>query len=143
MITTEQIIQENQIHREDVKQGMKVAISFLSFKGRKHDLDKDIPENAEMLANALNTNKWEDWDKKHMQQQRHHVEGFNKLEDGDLFDLIEMVVDGCVANLRRTGKEGTLKDQISFFQKKGFDENMSKLLANTFIRVQNLINLED
>lgn len=143
MYTVEKIIEENQIHKQDVIQGMNICKSFLNKRGRQHDKDKDIIENAEILADALNTKSFEEWEKIHCEKQSHHAECFLNLEDGDLFDLLELVVDGCVSNLRRNGMLHTLQQEKEFYIKKGFDEKMASILANTFIRLQNTIELDD
>ena len=60
----------------------------------------------------------------------------------NLFDLLECVVDGVVANKRREGQEKTFDEEYKFFIEAGFDEFMAKVMANTFMSIQKLIRLE-
>jgi hypothetical protein len=143
MITKEKVIEETIVHKKDVTQAMQICKAILNHRAKIHDNDKLIPENAQVLAEAINTKDFEKWNVIHMETQRHHIDCFTKLPDANLFDLLENVEDGCVANLRRTGIKGTYESQIEFYQRKGFDENMSKILTNTFMIIQDLINLEE
>ena len=52
MFTKEKIIEENQQHRTDVQDGLTIVSQILSHLGANHDLDKNIPEYAEILADA-------------------------------------------------------------------------------------------
>ena len=141
--TKEKIIQENEIHRKDILNSINICKAMLNYKAKKHDLDKNIPENAEILANALNTGNFEKWNLIHLEKQTHHPECYHKNENKNLFDLLEMVCDGCVANYRRNNKKGTRETEQDFYKKKGFDEETSLAMANTFIIIQDLLFSEN
>jgi hypothetical protein len=140
--TPEQIIKENVVHKNDVGNAMDIVIRILKQKSNTHDLDKDNYYNATVLANSLNNQDWDEWTKIHLETQRHHSECFLKLTDGDLFDLIEMVVDGAVASLRRTPEKNyDIQKEKDFYMAHGFDEQSAQVLANTFMKIVKLKDL--
>ena len=144
MFTKEKIIEENQQHRTDVQDGLTIVFQILSHLGANHDLDKNIPEYAEILADALNTKDFSIWEKIHLEKQRHHSECLLQEGNPNLIDLIELVVDGLVAAKRRTpGFEPTLQSEVDFFISKGWEEPVAKILANTFILLNKAIVLEE
>lgn len=143
-VTPEELVQSNKVHKADVKKALSVVKSILNYKGNHHDLDKDSLVNAEILAKGLNEGDWNDWTNSHMLKQRHHVECFLNLKDRDLFDLIEMVCDGLVAHLRRNSSEKISFDsEKDFYINKGFDDNLATILANSIIKIHNLLELDD
>ena len=64
-ITGEMVIKENQTHRDDIMNGMDLCSAILYHHAKKHDLDKNVPENAEVLAKAINTGDFTDWNEIH------------------------------------------------------------------------------
>ena len=143
MFTKEKVIEETIVHKKDVTQAMNICKAILNHRAKVHDNDKLIPENAQILADAINTKDFDKWNVLHIDTQRHHIDCFVKLQDANLFDLLENIGDGVVSNLRRVGIKGDYENQMEFFQNKGFDENMSKILTNTFLIIQDLIKLEE
>ena len=141
-ITGEMVIKENQTHRDDIMNGMDLCSAILYHHAKKHDLDKNVPENAEVLAKAINTGDFTDWNEIHCYKQMHHYQCFMQSDKTNLFDLLECVVDGVVANKRREGQEKTFDEEYKFFIEAGFDEFMAKGMANTFMSIQKLIRLE-
>ncbi len=136
--TAEKIIKENWIHCIDVARELHVLAKEITTRSAEHDKDKFVIENAEVLANALNTNEWEKWTELHLQKQRHHDNWIRNIDSNPtLLDVLEMVVDGCVANLRRTGIEKTREEEIEYFAHRGFGYGLlNQLLVNTFMQVQ-------
>ena len=139
--TKEQIIQETWEHILDVMCATVKVKDALTIRAVDHDRDKLIPENTQILADALNSGKWEEWNKIHMEKQRHHIEWmFNNLNQSgcNLFDLIESVIDGVTANYRRNGGNATYESQFAFYKRKGFDDTLATILANTFMEIHEM-----
>lgn len=137
--TKEGIIEDTYQHRDDVIIATVLTNTELVSRVTSHDIDKLIPHNAQVLAESLNTKNFTEWNEIHMKQQRHHSEWIhnNLKENGaNLLDLLEMCIDGMVANYRRNNNNATYEEQVKFFKRKGFDEQLSIILANTFMNIR-------
>lgn len=140
----ERVIKENEIHKEDVMKAVSLANTFLSYQGEHHDDDKNIPEKAEILATALNTKDFTRWNEIHCMKKSHHYQYFfgEGKEKTTLFDLVECACDCVAANMRRTGELRSLEEEIETFERQGFDEFLARVMANTFIMLQENLRLE-
>lgn len=142
MRTAEQVMEENKIHKQDVQEAMEVGCAILTYRGEHHDLDKDKPENAKILAEAINTNDFDYWNELHREKKPHHFQWMNTHPtEVTLFDLMECCADGCVAYMRRDNVEHTLKDEIEFFKQNGFSDMMSTTMANTVMIFQDMVKI--
>lgn len=142
-ITGEMVIEENQIHKADVYKGMQLCYDILKFQAKHHDLDKDVPENAEILAQAINTGDFKEWNERYCYKQMHHYQCYMQSDITTLFDLLESVVDGVVANSRREQKFRTYEEEYEFFKRAGFDDFMCKVMTNTFMMLQKIVWKDD
>lgn len=143
--TPEIVIKENKIHQSDVRHGINICKSVLNYRARHHDEDKNNYENAVELSRALNTGDFKKWNEMHCMIQRHHYQYFMSpdCKDVNLFDLMECCVDSTVANLRRTGNYRTFTEEFERFRSQGFDDFLARIMANTFIYLQENVDLEN
>lgn len=140
--TTEIVIAENKQHREDVKEAGAIAKSIFNYQIRFHDMDKNDPNNAEVLCRALNEGDFKDWNQIHCMNQHHHYQWFfnpENKEEATLFDVLECCCDSVAARLRRTGSVATREEEYEIFKAQGFDEYWANLMANTFMKIQTLM----
>lgn len=142
--TVDTVIQENKQHKEDVLNVMNVCKGILNYQARNHDNDKNDPEKAKVLCKALNEGDFTEWNKIHCMTQHHHYQYFLRedCKDVTLFDIMECAADCVAASMRRTGKIRTYEEEYETFKHQGFDAFMAKVMANTFIKLQDLMELK-
>ena len=143
MKTAEQVIEENKIHREDIKKSMEIASAILQYKGQIHDIDKNDKHNAEILAEAINSDDYSEWAKIHYVDNPHHTQYIMQhKEDINLFDLMECCADGCVAYMRRNNTTHTKEEEIEYFKNRGFKLEEAIIMANTVLVFQDMVKLD-
>ena len=142
--TTDIVIEENKQHKTDVWKAMNVCKSILNYHAKHHDDDKNIPENAEILCRALNEGDFTEWNKLHCEKQKHHYQYFLRpdCKDVTLFDIMECAADCVAASMRRSGKIRSWEEEYETFKHQGFDDFMAKVMANTFMMIQALLELD-
>ena len=143
MYTTERVISENKIHKEDVKQAIDICKAIINYQGNKHDNDKNEPENAEVLALALNTGDFTKWNEMHCMKQMHHYQCFMQSDKTTLFDLMECCADSVAACMRRKGENHTVEEEFEIFKRQGFDDFLAKVMANTYVEIQKYMILNN
>lgn len=142
MKTSKDIIEENKTHREDVKTAMDVACAILEYKAHIHDIDKNDESNAQILADAINSDDFSEWAKIHYVDNPHHTQYIMQHKDDiNLFDLIECCADGCVAYMRRNNATHTKEEEVEYFTNRGFAVEEAVIMANTVMIFQNMIKL--
>ena len=136
--TIKRLQKENKEHYDDVNNLIDYTCDILRERGKKHDYTKNDPKNLSVLRDCLNKERsWEEWDKIHMKVEDHHPEFFEFLSDQNLFSLMEQVIDGCSASLRRGNFiAADWQSQYGFYKRKGYDQMTASILANTFMIFQ-------
>lgn len=143
MKTAEQVIEENKTHRKDIKKAMEIASAILEYKGRIHDIDKNDKHNAEILAEAINSDDYSEWAKISYVDNPHHTQYIMQhKEDINLFDLMECCADGCVAYMRRNNTTHTKEEEIEYFKNRGFELEEAIIMANTVLVFQDMVKLD-
>ena len=143
MKTAEQVIEENKTHRKDIKKAMEISSAILEYKGRIHDIDKNDKHNAEILAEAINSDDFSEWAKIHYVDNPHHTQYIMQhKEDINLFDLIECCADGCVAYMRRNNTTHNKKEEVDYFVNRGFTLEEAIVMANTVLVFQDMVKLD-
>jgi len=135
--TKESIIKETYQHKVDIAKIIMNINGVLVARGKEHDNDKLIPKNAELLADSLNNGNFSEWNKVHMEAQRHHNEWIvSNVYKGDtnVLDLLEMIIDSIASNKRRGGKKPTFSDEYLYFINKGYEKQLATILANSILR---------
>lgn len=107
-ISFEDLSNETNIHREDVKNVLYFLASKLEEAGDKHDWTKKERERQfyDSFTSAKEKGldfKKDAWYKYHVTTERHHIAS-HVAKDINLIDVIEMISDCCCAGLARSGK---------------------------------------
>ena len=140
--TKERVIEENRQHKLDVQQAGDIFKSYFNYYLKHHDDDKNIPENAEVLAKAINTGDFKEWGEIHYLNYSHHYQWFFNKDNWDgisLFNLVECCCDNVAARLRRTGTESTFEEEYEIYLRQGFSDFEAHMMANTFILIQEFL----
>ena len=104
----ETLLQESKDHIKAVSDCMSVIAGLLKIKGQRHDHTKVeyIDEFYENFVSVMQDKTVEfkslGWWKKHLEERHHLLD--RCPEDVNLFDVLEMICDGCCAGLARSGE---------------------------------------
>lgn len=139
--TKEKVIKENEQHKKDIIEAVEIYKALLTYQANHHDDDKNIPEKANILAHALNTGDFKQWNEIHCKNKMHHFQCFFNSSETTLLDLVECACDCVAASMRRSGKKKTYKEEYEYFIRQGFDDFMAMVMANTFIKIQDILNI--
>jgi hypothetical protein len=143
-MNAEDLIRQNKQHIEDVKRIINSFIIGLNDRAKNHDHTKLTTTGTLKLLKALNNNNeedWNEWKEYHFKQERHHPEFHSSIKSMNLVDLVEMVADGTAAHYRRKGGSFDYDKQVEYFEKKGFSNDLSCILANTFMAMNIIMKL--
>lgn len=122
-VTKDQLYQASQSHKQDVVQGMQFFRGMVADAMIRHDDDKlnDIDGFHQDFRTGFAQTTW--WDN-HRKITRHHLSAADGVpEDVNLIDVLEMIVDGAMAGMARTG---------SAYMPKLPCEVLEKAFKNTF-----------
>ena len=129
---TKQDLDKNSLqHIQDVQSGLAFLASELHNAGARHDYTK-----IDFLDSFYNDFRngfkegHQDWWNMHRKLERHHLKDAEYVQDDvNLIDILEMIVDGVMAGLARTGEYR--KEEISNeLLRKAFDNTIDLLLEN-------------
>ena len=135
---------QNTIHKEDIKRVMAFQTSELVRRAFNHDWSKLEDEGFRLLYSCLNGEvDMSEWENYHYGLEDHHPEYYAGVSDMSMMALVEMVADGAVAYYRRSGQDPVFENEVAFYQRKGFGEEMSTMLANEFMRCYNYLRDTD
>ena len=98
------IIKSTKSHISDVKKGLLFACKILKKKSNTHDFTK--LKYRDLFYKEFNEGfkKGTEWWKLHKKTERHHLKDIEDIPpDVNLFDIIEMIIDGIMAGMARTG----------------------------------------
>ena len=128
-----ELLENSRTHIEDVRKGLYFFAHALIEAGKEHDYTKltDIDGFYRDFKVKFETHDW--WDK-HRQEERHHLKDAEYIQDDvNLIDILEMITDGVMAGLARTGEYR--KEEISDkLLRKAFDNTIKLLLANVELK---------
>ncbi len=103
-VSKEQLLASTHSHLSDIKQGFKFFALMLERQAAMHDLTK-LSHIDDFYRNFKTGFKERDWWDLHQEKERHH---FNEPKyipkDVNLFDVLDQIVDGCMAGLARSGQ---------------------------------------
>ena len=102
-VTKDQLYSASQSHKSDVVQGMQFFKGLMADAMLRHDDDKlnDIDGFHRDFSTGFTQTVW--WDN-HRKITRHHLTSDDGVpEDVNLIDVLEMVVDGVMAGMARSG----------------------------------------
>lgn len=127
-VTLKEKLKESTIsHIEDVQKGIQHIIDTLTTAASKHDHTK-LEFFDEFFQDFITKFDRTDWyDKIHTQQERHHLYN-NCPDDVDLCDVLEQLVDGCMAGMARDGNYKYTEPDPAILLK-AYRNTVSKLLA--------------
>lgn len=123
-VSEEQLRRASISHIGDVHCALNMFRAMLDTAALHHDLDK-ITALAHFHADFVTGFKTRDWWDNHRRITRHHLQDVDGVPtDVNLLDVLEMIADGVMAGMARTG---SVKDfEIS-------DETLKRAFANTVI----------
>lgn len=103
-VSKQQLLESSTQHIGDIQRGFMFFIRKMTERSLLHDKSKieDIDGFHEDFKTGF---KKQDWWKKHQAVERHH---FNSPEfvpkDVNLIDILDQIIDGCMAGMARSGK---------------------------------------
>ena len=116
-------------HKNDVVKGMAYLSNLLNTAGKLHDYTK-VKYMDEFYADFKTGFANKDWYNKHMEIERHHLDYEEYVpDDVDLLDVLEMIVDGVMAGLARSGeyRQAEVSDDLL---RKAFYNTINLMLKN-------------
>lgn len=139
----ELVIKQTDEHKEDIAFMVKHVNQLMLKRAKEHDYSKY--EKPELLAHALNERQkgnkqpMKEWMNFHNKED--HNEGhFKSLHDMNLFQCLELSIDGACAVFRRQDYSiKTKEDQEAYYMRHGFDKMIASIMANTFMYVLNYL----
>lgn len=127
-VDKEDLINCSKSHINDVKLGLSFLSDKIKSAGSNHDWSKlkYIDMFHEDFKTGFKTTKW--WDL-HQTSERHHLKKKEYVqEDVNLIDVLEMIVDGVMAGMARSGKYRKEEDITDKVLRKAYDNTISMLL---------------
>lgn len=126
-VSKEQLLKSSKSHISDVKKGMKYIAEKVLDRAEEHDYTKidDIDQFFDDFKNDFKDSKW--W-VKHQDKERHHLKDSDYVQDDvNLIDILEMIVDGVMAGLARSGeyREEKIPDKLL---RKAYENTIQMLL---------------
>ncbi|MCK5608316.1 hypothetical protein KAR91_40920 [Candidatus Pacearchaeota archaeon] len=135
-VNKEELLVNSKQHIEDVKKGMRFYSNALMQSAYKHDLTKltRIDQFHDDFKNGFKEGH-QTWWEMHQKTERHHLKNEKYIqEDVNLIDILEMITDGVMAGLARSG-EYRKEDIPSWLLEKAFNNTIELLLSN--VEVEN------
>lgn len=133
-VSKEQLLKSSVQHIGDVEKGLNFFSDMLIKAAGKHDITKIRHIEAfhkDFQDNFKNANNW--W-QLHQEEERHHLKDDKYVQDDvDLIDILEMIVDGVMAGMARSGEYR--KEEIpDALLRKAFDNTIELLLENVKVK---------
>jgi hypothetical protein len=125
-VTEDVLLESSKQHIEDVNKGLLFFIEMLKQAASLHDHTKisHIKEfHNDFKTGFVSTTWWE----LHQKTERHHLKDPNVQEDVNLIDILEMITDGVMAGMARSGeyRKEYIPDSLL---RKAFDNTIDLLL---------------
>ena len=130
-ITRDELLKNSVRHIGDVMAGMKFFKGLCDRAGYFHDHTKIIciKEFHEDFKHGFKEGH-QSWWKMHQREERHHLKNAEYVqEDVNLIDILEMITDGVMAGLARSGeyRQEEIPDELL---RKAFNNTIKLLLKN-------------
>jgi len=128
-VSKKELLENSKLHIEDVKKGLLFLKDMMIDAAANHDHMKI--RDIDLFYDDFKTGfKTTDWWEAHQDQERHHLQNDVFIqEDVNLIDILEMIVDGVMAGLARTGEYR--KEEIpDGLLRKAFDNTIELMLSN-------------
>ncbi|MCK5021502.1 MAG: hypothetical protein KAS32_31105 [Candidatus Peribacteraceae bacterium] len=132
-VDKETLLKSSHQHKSDVSKGLEFFSNMIMKASSEHDKTKVSKDGIDMFhkdfKSGFKSTKW--WDM-HQKEERHHLSKPEYVQDDvNLVDILEMIVDGVMAGLARTGsydKEfSPIPDDLL---RKAFNNTVDTLLDN-------------
>jgi len=130
-VSKEQLLASSKQHINDVQVGISMLSLMLSNAAKKHDHTKISGIDA-FYKDFKNDFKTKDWWEKHVVEERHHLSS-HVPDDVNLIDVLEYLVDGCMAGMGRTGKYRK-EDLPKGMLQKAFDNTIDLMINNIIVK---------
>lgn len=131
-VSQEQLEQQSRQHISDVEKGLDFFVDKLRHAATNHDYTK-LTEIARFHDDFKTGFLQTDWWDMHQDVERHHFnEELYIQDDVNLIDILEMITDGVMAGLARSGKYRQ-EDIPEWLLKKAFDNTIQLLLQNVSV----------
>lgn len=133
-VTKDDLLFQSEQHIEDVTNGLRFFINKLSIAARYHDYTKlkSIDQFHDDFKNGFKDGHTSWWEM-HQRIERHHLKDPKYVQDDiNLIDILEMITDGVMAGMARSGEYR--KEEIpETLLRKAFDNTISLLLSRVEI----------
>lgn len=130
-VSKEVLLEDSNQHIQDVMKGMTFFLSKITKAALCHDITKlnFIDEFHSDFSHGFDFSH-QSWWKMHKKEERHHLKEAEFVQDDvNLIDILEMITDGVMAGLARSGEYR--KEEISDeLLRKAFDNTIDLLLSN-------------
>lgn len=134
-VDKETLLADSEQHIRDIQSGMLFFIEKMRKSARTHDRTKitHIDEFHEDFKNGFKEGHTLWWEM-HQDRERHHLKNPEYVQnDVNLIDILEMITDGVMAGLARSG-EYRKEDIPDWLLQKAFDNTIKLLLENVEVR---------
>ena len=127
MVTIDEFMKDIKSHIKDVEAGMNFFAEMISTTGEIHDQTKIL--HSKWFYDDFKTEfKEHSWYKMHQETERHHLSNPEYVQDDvNLIDVLEMITDGVMAGMARSG-EYRKEDISDELLRKAFDNTVDLLL---------------
>ena len=134
-VSEEELLGNSLQHINDVKEGMVFFANKCLIAGLSHDITKisHIKEFHEDFKHGFKEGHQSWWDR-HQRVERHHLKNAEYVQDDvNLIDILEMITDGVMAGLARSGeyRQEEIPDKLL---RKAFDNTIKLLLKNVKVK---------
>jgi len=136
-VSKDELLKNSRQHIRDVGEGINYLIELMEDAAYSHDHTKIV--NIDEFHNDFKTGfTTTDWWQMHQQKERHHLKDPAYVQDDvNLIDILEMIVDGVMAGLARTGKYRK-EDIPDSLLRKAFDNTIDQLLKEVEVEKEEL-----
>ena len=103
-VTKEELLEASKSHIQDVDKGIDYFINILNYIRHHHDITKknNIDEFYADFQTGFKTTSWYEM---HQETERHHLSDDKYVQDDvNLLDILEMITDGVMAGMARSGE---------------------------------------
>lgn len=128
-VSKNQLLKSSEMHIEDVKKGMLFFMNCIAIAAMEHDTTKT--SKIDMFYDDFKTGfKKTKWWELHQNEERHHLKVPEYVQkDVNLIDVLEMIVDGVMAGLARSGEYRDEKIPDSLLRK-AYSNTIKLLIKN-------------
>ena len=134
-VTKEELLKSSRSHISDIRKGMEFFSNEIDRAGASHDFTKTSIDGLEMFHKDFKTGfETTGWWELHQERERHHLSNPLYIQDNvNLIDIIEMITDGVMAGMARSGeyRRETLPEGLL---EKAFENTINMLLKEVRVK---------